>query len=85
MKMTMTMTWLLTSALLLGFGGAAFATAPTFDSVDKNGDGYLSTSEASAVAMLDFEKADADRDGKVTRSEYQVAMQKSDEGETQKK
>jgi hypothetical protein len=55
--------------------GWAFAQAPTnelFQSLDLNGDGYVSLSEAAgeAVVVQRFDRADKDRDGKLSRAEY---------------
>ena len=51
-----------------------------FKSADKDGDGALSKQEAETASMkrlvADFDKADANKDGKVTREELQAAMRK---------
>ena len=64
------------TAMILGltFGGASFAEgAPSFMAVDVNYDGGISTSEAAKVKGLDFEKADMNKDGKLSPAEYRAA------------
>ncbi|HEX7080338.1 MAG TPA: hypothetical protein VF329_04940 [Gammaproteobacteria bacterium] len=64
----------LSIALLgLGFAGAAFAQAPSFEEVDANMDGSISQEEAAAVEGLDFTTADANQDGSLDQAEYQAA------------
>ena len=61
-------------ALILAvFTGASMAALPTFDEVDTNGDGKITMQEASTHEglMTTFDKADMDRDGLLSKAEYQ--------------
>ena len=46
--------------------------SPTFESLDKNGDGKISVAEASAhdALFVAFKTLDKDRDGNLTRAEF---------------
>lgn len=61
------------AALLAVFAGASMAALPTFDEVDTNGDGKITMQEAShhEGLMTTFDKADEDRDGLLSKAEYQ--------------
>lgn len=61
------------AALLAVFAGASMAALPTFDEVDTNGDGKITMQEASTHEglMASFDKADEDRDGQLSKAEYQ--------------
>ena len=61
-------------ALILAvFAGASMAALPTFAEVDTNGDGKITMKEASnhEGLMTTFDKADVDRDGLLSKAEYQ--------------
>ena len=61
-------------ALILAvFAGASLAALPTFAEVDTNGDGKITMKEASSHEglMTTFDKADVDRDGLLSKAEYQ--------------
>ncbi len=61
-------------ALILAvFAGASMAALPTFAEVDTNGDGKITMKEASSHEglMTTFDKADVDRDGLLSKAEYQ--------------
>ncbi|NJN47607.1 MAG: hypothetical protein HC808_15280 [Candidatus Competibacteraceae bacterium] len=53
--------------------GTAFA-AMTFEEVDINKDGVVSTEEAATVEGLDFATADVNGDGAISVQEYQAAV-----------
>lgn len=64
-------------ALLASLGvlaaGAAFAQAkPSFESLDKNGDGKISLNEASSddALFVAFKGLDTNKDGELTREEF---------------
>lgn len=63
--------------LLLGLAGAAHADDGGsidryFDSLDLDGDGYVSLSEAAGheIVVTRFDRADRDKDGKLSRKEF---------------
>ena len=62
--------------LLLLFAGLAHADDGAinryFDTLDVNGDGYVSLSEAAGheVVVTRFDRADRNRDGKLSRKEF---------------
>lgn len=65
------------AALLAGLGVLAAGSAPaqakpTFESLDKNGDGKLSLSEASVhdALFVAFKSLDGNQDGELTREEF---------------
>jgi len=60
-------------AVTLGIAGVAFAAAPAFEKVDRNGDGMISRTEATSVEGLDFDAADQNGDGVLSRAEYAAA------------
>jgi Ca2+-binding EF-hand superfamily protein len=77
-----------TAALALAVGSvyAADQTAkakssdPGFNNLDKNNDGYLSSTEAAGNPDLakKFKQADKNNDGKLSRAEYLAVMGKKD-------
>ena len=67
----------LASLALLAIGSLAMGSAlaqakPTFESLDKNGDGKISLSEASGhdALFVAFKSLDGDKDGELTREEF---------------
>jgi Ca2+-binding EF-hand superfamily protein len=60
------------SLLTLLAGGALAQGKPTFESLDKNGDGKISLSEASEndALFVAFKSLDTDKDGSLTREEF---------------
>jgi hypothetical protein len=58
---------------VLALAGAAYASVPAFNDLDKDHDGMLTRAEASAVKGLDFAKADTNKDGRLDRAEYAAA------------
>lgn len=69
-------TAIILSSLLLASAGAAFAgdseTAATMSELDENSDGQVSEEEAQANTTIagNFEAADIDNSGSLTRSEF---------------
>lgn len=57
---------------VMTFVTAQAADAPTFESLDKNGDGHISLDEASVNDQLftAFKSLDADRDGQLSKTEF---------------
>ena len=64
------------ASVLLVFAGVAYADDGAlnryFDSLDLNGDGYVSLSEAAGheVVVTRFDRADRNKDGKLSRKEF---------------
>jgi hypothetical protein len=68
------------AATVLAFSLAAFAAMPgwpSFEQVDKDRNGALDAKEASVIKGLDFKAVDANRDGVISKTEYETAMLKS--------
>ena len=65
--------------VLAVFAGASMAALPAFDEVDTNGDGKITMSEASTHEglMASFDQADEDRDGLLSKAEYEKLKSKS--------
>lgn len=65
--------------VLAVFAGASLAALPAFEEVDTNGDGKITMSEASTHEglMASFDQADADRDGLLSKAEYEKLKSKS--------
>lgn len=63
-------------AAALPFAAHAQST-PTFESLDKNGDGKISVAEASShdALFVAFKDLDKDRDGNLTREEFAAFKQ----------
>ena len=57
---------------LLAAGGALAQAKPSFESLDKNGDGKISLNEASTndALFVAFKQLDTDKNGELTREEY---------------
>jgi hypothetical protein len=51
----------------------AQAPRPTFESVDKNGDGRITAQEALDAPGLDFTRMDADKNMSISRDEFASA------------
>lgn len=67
--------FVLAPMLGLLFAGVSFAgDEKSFDQLDTNDDGQLSKSEASMASGIDFAEADTDRNGMLSRTEYEKAM-----------
>ena len=67
------------AVLLSVFAGASMAALPAFNDVDANGDGKITMKEASSIEglMAAFDNADVDRDGLLSKAEYQKLKAKS--------
>ena len=65
---------------LFAAGAAAPAQSADFDSLDRNGDGYLSRAEIAAVPDIArrFTQFDADKDRRLSRSEYAAAHEENE-------
>lgn len=61
------------AVVLAVFAGASMAALPEFAEVDSNGDGKITMREASSWGslMTSFDEADQDRDGLLSKAEYQ--------------
>lgn len=68
----MTAPALLASLGILAAGGALAQAKPSFESLDKNGDGKISLNEASTddALFVAFKQLDTDKDGELTRAEF---------------
>lgn len=68
----MTAPAILASLGLLAAGGALAQAKPSFESLDKNGDGKISLSEASNddALFVAFKSLDSNKDGELTREEF---------------
>lgn len=55
-------------------GVLAGIDASAFPQADKNNDGFLERTEAGEIKGLNFAKADADSDGKISWAEFEQAM-----------
>ncbi len=73
-KSTAMMTSLL-FALILGVA-PALAAVPSFDDLDRDGNGYISSSEAAALPCLaeNFNRIDTESDEGLNRREFQQAV-----------
>ncbi len=87
MKLSQSLFFLVAAALALAVGAAYAADEvgkdkndPGFHALDKDKDGSLSRMEAASNAELrkNFDKHDANHDGKLSRAEYLSAMTKKD-------
>ena len=68
----MTAPALLATLGLLTAGAALAQGKPSFESLDKNGDGKISLNEASTddTLFVAFKKLDTNKDGELTREEF---------------
>jgi len=68
----MTAPALLASLGLLAAGSVLAQAKPSFESLDKNGDGKISLNEASTndALFVAFKQLDTDKNGELTREEY---------------
>lgn len=55
--------------------GAGAGAATSFSDLDKNNNGYVDADEAEGVSGLDLKAADTDADGRLSRTEFEAAMQ----------
>jgi hyperosmotically inducible protein len=65
---------------LLAAGAALPAQPADFESIDRNGDGYLSRVEIAAVAEIArrFTQFDVDKDRRLSRAEYAAAREENE-------
>ena len=61
-------------ASLLLVAGSAVAQQASFEELDTDADGVLSSSEAEVVEALDFTAADTDQSGDLSQEEYETAV-----------
>lgn len=61
-------------------GSETAVAMPRLEQADRNGSGSVEISEATGIAGLDMSAADTDRDGKLSRSEYESAKQSHEKG-----
>jgi hypothetical protein len=64
----------------LAFSALALAAMPgwpSFEQADKDRNGTLDSKEASVIKGLDFKAVDTNRDGVISKQEYETAMLKS--------
>ncbi|MBL8268226.1 EF-hand domain-containing protein [Steroidobacter sp.] len=68
----MTVPAVLASLGILAAGSALAQAKPSFESLDKNGDGKISLSEASNddALFVAFKSLDSNKDGELTREEF---------------
>lgn len=66
----------LISALVLGLG-SAWAQSPSFDELDRDSSGYISSTEAMALPCLadQFHTIEADNPEGLTRDEFKQALE----------
>lgn len=55
-------------------GGVYAAEWPSFEEVDKNADGVIDAQEALTLRGFNFGAADKNKDGKISKSDYETAM-----------
>jgi hypothetical protein len=71
---TMTMRiWILGVIAVLLLAGGAFAAAPDFGGLDRDGNGYLDQAEVGAAAPEILKTFDRNGDGSLDRSEFEAA------------
>ena len=67
---------LISTIAAAAFAGAAFAEAPMFDTIDTDGDGVITLSEAQAVAPEltedEFSAYDVNADGGLDQGEFEA-------------
>ena len=68
----MTLPALLASLGVMAAGAALGQGKPSFESLDKNGDGKISLNEASSddALFVAFKSLDTNKDGELTREEF---------------
>ena len=68
----MTAPALLATLGVLAAGAALAQAKPSFESLDKNGDGKISLNEASTddTLFVAFKQLDSDKNGELTREEF---------------
>jgi hypothetical protein len=59
--------------VIAGFSGGAAAQMAAFETVDADGDGFITPGEAALVEGLDLAALDTDGDGKLSPDEYAAA------------
>ena len=71
-------------AMLVFVSGVTLAAIPSFEDLDINGDGALSTQEVNGVLRhFNFIQADKNQDGTLDKEEYELGLQEQNQDQMQ--